>query len=72
MIEVAVSTTWAWIHSQLDRGRKYRVHATNGDGKTLCGLRADSCWEFDDCEKQTFLNDIWACKRCVKHIEVKV
>ena len=63
-IEVMVTETWSYFHSQLDRSRKIKVHVLKPDtSRSYCGLQnhddvGEMLWE-------EFLNlGVDACSRC--------
>jgi len=66
-IEVMVTETWSYFHSQLDKARKIKVHILkSGTSRSYCGLQnhddvGEMLWE-------EFL-DLDACSKCRHNYE---
>ena len=63
-IEVMVTETWSYFHSQLDRVRKIKMHVLkSGTSRSYCGLQNHD--DVGEMSWQEFLDlGVDACSRC--------
>lgn len=65
---VGTAQTWAFIKSQLDRPKIYRVHVIDDDYKPICGTNIEAD-EVTDMTALEFEKYGYACKRCVRCVQ---
>jgi hypothetical protein len=67
---IGTSQTWAYIFGELDYVKRYRVHVINPiTHLPLCNVHGSRMDEYDETDKDSFIDWEWSCKRCIKIIE---